>query len=315
MEYNRLGNSGLTVSRICFGALVIGPLQLGFSEEEGGEVIREALDMGINFIDTAQLYQTYPHIRYAIRKSGITPVISTKCYAYSREDAAKAVEEARRMLDMDVIDIFMMHEQESRLTLEGHREALDYYLEAKEKGIIRATGVSTHNVEVCLAAADMEGIDVIHPLINMTGVGIGDGGIQDMLKAVEYAHGKGKGIYSMKALGGGTLISRFKESMEFILNIPFIDSVAIGMQSSDEVHMNLEIFEKGYVDDEMLARTVNGKKKLHVDFWCTGCGQCVKRCNQNALKLVDGKAEADGDRCILCGYCAPVCPEFAIKIC
>ena len=67
-------------------------------------------------------------------------------------------------LDMDVLDIFLLHEQESRLTLRGHREALEYYLNEREKGRIRAVGVSTHNIEVVRAICEMPEIDVVHPL-------------------------------------------------------------------------------------------------------------------------------------------------------
>ena len=63
MEYRQLGHTGLTVSRLCFGGLVIGPLQKNLSVEEGGDVIAEALRLGITFIDTADLYDTYQHIK------------------------------------------------------------------------------------------------------------------------------------------------------------------------------------------------------------------------------------------------------------
>ena len=53
MEYRQLGHTGLTVSRLCFGGLVIGPLQKNLSVEEGGDVM--GLRFGIAFIDTADL--------------------------------------------------------------------------------------------------------------------------------------------------------------------------------------------------------------------------------------------------------------------
>ncbi|HPU21418.1 MAG TPA: aldo/keto reductase, partial [Thermoclostridium caenicola] len=80
MEYRFLGKTGIKVSRLCFGALVIGPLQRNLSVEEGAAVIEEALRLGVNFIDTADLYDTYPYIRRAIERSGIRPVIASKCY-------------------------------------------------------------------------------------------------------------------------------------------------------------------------------------------------------------------------------------------
>jgi len=315
MQHTELGKTGLTVSRMCFGALIIGPLQSNLPPEDGARVIQAAMEKGVNFIDTAELYGTYEHIRLAVKNSGIKPVIATKSYAYSAEGAAMSLEKARKELDTDVIDIFLLHEQESRLTLRGHREALEYYLNEREKGRIKAVGVSTHNIEVVWAASEMPEIDVIHPLVNKAGVGIGDGSIDEMLKAVEHAFNTGKGIYSMKPLGGGNLLRSYDECMDFVLGLPFIHSIAVGMQSVDEVEMNVRKFEGREIPVELKAKVAASGKHLHIDYWCEGCGKCVERCGQKALSLIDGKAKVDAEKCLLCGYCGSVCPQFAIKIC
>ncbi len=315
MKLVKLGNSGLEVSRLCFGGLIIGPLQANLPPDCGAEIIKKAFDMGVNFIDTAELYGTYPHIREAIKKSHMKPVIATKSYAYDYEGAFKSLEKARKEMDVDVIDIFLLHEQESRLTLRGHREALEYYLKEKQKGTIKAVGVSTHNVEVVEAAAEMDEIDVIHPLVNKKGVGIGDGTTEEMLSAVKKAFDNGKGIYSMKPLGGGNLLSSYKESMDFVLNQSCIHSIAVGMQSVEEVIMNICVFNGHEVPHEIIDALAKRKRVLHIDYWCEGCGKCVSRCGQDALKILGNKAVVDGEKCVLCGYCGSVCPVFAIKIC
>lgn len=315
MKYVKLGSTGPTVSRLCFGGLIIGPLQANLDIERGAEVICRALELGINFIDTAELYGTYPHIRRAISKSGIKPVIAAKSYAYSADGAQASLEKARMEMDVDFIDIFLIHEQESRLTLRGHREALEYYISAKEKGLIKAVGISTHNIEVVEACAEMPEIDIIHPIINKKGVGIGDGTIEEMLGAVKKAFERNKGIYGMKPLGGGNLLNCYEECMEFVLNLPFVHSIAVGMQSEEEVVMNVNIFNGQKVPEDIREVLKNRKKKLHIDFWCEGCGKCVERCGQNALRVVDGKAAVSTEKCILCGYCGSICPQFAIKVC
>lgn len=315
MQYTQLGNTGIKVSRMCFGGLVIGPLQCNMSVAQGASVIRSALERGVNFIDTAELYGTYDHIREASKGLSSRPVVATKSYAYTAEGAAESVEKARRGLDTDVLDIFLMHEQESRLTLRGHREALEYYLNEREKGRIRAVGVSTHNIEVVRAICDMPEIDVVHPLVNITGIGIGDGAIGEMLEAVEAAFMRGKGVYSMKPLGGGNLLHSYDECLDFVLGLPFIHSIAIGMQNTDEVEMNILRFEGGSIPAELKEAALTREKRLHVDFWCEGCGRCVERCRQQAISIVEGKAVADREKCVLCGYCGSACPQFAIKIC
>lgn len=315
MDYVRLGNTGIEVSRLCFGGLIIGPLQAGLSVDEGASVILKAFESGVNFIDTAELYGTYPHIREAVSRWGRRPVIATKSYAWSAESAEKSLEKARKELDTDFIDIFMLHEQESKLTLRGHRDALEYYLGQKAKGRIGAVGVSTHNIEVVEAICDMPEIEVVHPIVNIAGVGIGDGNIEGMLAAVERAHSRGKGIYSMKPLGGGNLLNRYRESMDFVLGLPFVHSVAVGMQAVEEVEMNVCLFEDRDMPEDIRAGLEARSRRLHVDYWCQACGRCVERCGIGAMEIIGGRARADMKKCVLCGYCGSVCPQFAIKIC
>jgi hypothetical protein len=89
MDYRILGKSKLKVSRLCFGSLTIGPLQAKLGIREGVDVISAAFDMGVNFIDTAELYETYEYINKAIMGRRDKIVISSKCYAYTREGAEK----------------------------------------------------------------------------------------------------------------------------------------------------------------------------------------------------------------------------------
>ena len=315
MEYIKLGNTEIIVSRLCFGGLTIGPLQANLSVTAGADVIVQAMELGVNFIDTAELYGTYAHIREALKRSVGKVVIATKTYAYTAEGAKESLEKARKELDLDVIDIFLLHEQESRLTLRGHREALEYLMAAKQRGLVRAVGVSTHNIEVVETCANMPEIDVLHPIINKNGLGIGDGTIDQMLTAVEKAYKQGKGIYSMKPLGGGNLIHSYRESMKFVLDLPFIHSTAVGMQSIEEVVMNTCIFNQQEVPMEVQRKVLDKPRKLHIDYWCEGCGKCTERCGQDALEMRSGKATVKTEKCVLCGYCASVCPQFAIKIC
>lgn len=327
MEYRNLGSTGLLVSRLCFGALTIGPLQAGLSPREGANIIVKALDGGVNFIDTAELYGTYPHIREALRRrrdegvgSAEAPggekeiIIASKSYAYTYQGMEASLMKALRELDVEEIGIFLLHEQESYLTLKGHREALRALVDAREKGLVRAIGISTHAIEAVKAATDMDEIDVIHPLINLTGLGILDGTVEEMMDALQVAAAKGKGIYAMKALGGGNLLKRYDEAMGFIRGLDFIHSVAVGMQRVEEVEMNLRVFSGEEVSEELKGRVARQPRRLLIEDWCQGCGACVERCQQGALTLKNGRAVVESEKCLLCGYCASACRDFCIKV-
>ena len=148
IEIRLLGRTNIRVSRLCFGTLTIGPLQANLPVHEGASLIRAAIERGVNFLDTAELYGTYPYIREAI--SGMNRsdvVIASRSYDYTYENMQQSVGFALRSLDTDYLDLFLLHEQESALTLKGHREALRYLEDARSAGIIRAIGVSTHHVQ------------------------------------------------------------------------------------------------------------------------------------------------------------------------
>jgi len=314
MQYQTLGNTDLQVSRLCFGALTISPLQANLPLQEGVSVIRDALVAGVNFIDTAELYNNYEYIRLALREN-IRPVyVCSKSYAYTYDAMRASVEKACRETGRDYIDIFMMHEQTSRLTLKGHAQALKYLVDAKQAGTVRAIGVSTHTVEVVRAAAMYDEIDVIHPILNKQGLGICDGTSADMLSAIKFAADMGKGIYTMKALGGGHLSSIAPAAFKWILSQAGIAAVAVGMQSREEVKVNVAIFAGLQPESKILNQVLGRQRKLLIEEWCIACGQCVQACPMGAIRILEGQAVSDMKKCVLCGYCGAHCPEFCIKV-
>ena len=313
MQMTVLGRSGLKVSRMCFGTLTMSPLQQNMAPEEGARLLVHAYEKGVRFLDTADLYGTYPHIRLALRDAPDC-VISTKAYCYDRETAQAALERAFRGVGRDYIDLFMLHEQESLYTLRGHEEALVYLAEQKAAGHIGAVGVSTHYAGCVAAAPRFPMIDVIHPLINESGIGIQDGTREDMESAIAHAREYGIGIFAMKPLGGGHLISYNQKALRYALESPLLDSIAIGMQSIEEIDANVAAFEDLEAAAPRLDTLSRRERHVMVHDWCEGCGRCRDRCRQHAIEIVDGRARVDSEKCVFCGYCAKVCPQFCIKV-
>ena len=313
MEYREIGNTGIKISLVSFGTLTMSHVQKNMSPKDGSILIEKAIESGINYFDSAEIYDTYRHIGY--KKLPDDVMIGAKSYAYEYNTMQESIEKALRETKRDVIDVFMLHQQESELTLRGHKPAIDCMLNAKEKGLIRLIGVSTHHIDCVKAAIDHEEIDIIFAIFNYRGLGIIDGTALEMQKALEKAYNKGKGIFIMKGLGGGHCFREPQKAFGFLRQFPFITSVVIGMQNEDEIKYNISMMNGLEISKELSERLVNRKRYLKIEHeGCQRCGNCVRRCDQKALSLTENGIVVNRDKCILCGYCASVCPDFCLEV-
>jgi len=314
MKKTILGQTNLEVSYIGMGVLPIGPNQLCLPLEEGAAVVRYALDRGINFFDTAQYYQTYPYIKKALRGTNHNAVISSKSLAENYHEMMEAIEEARTSLDRDVIDIFLMHEVRTG-DLGVRQGAWESLNEAKAKGLVKAIGISTHNVDVTMDMARVTECDVVFPLINYAGLGIRNGKnagtAEEMLAAIEKCSNAGKGTYGMKVFGGGNLTVNYQEALRFVTGREYINSLMIGFGKTSDIDDIIDYIEgkmePGYNPDTTSKRLIIEQAN------CEGCGRCKAMCHSEAIFYnKNGLAEIDPSKCLTCGYCAPVCPSRSI---
>ncbi len=309
-----LGKTGIQVSELCFGALPMGPLQKNLDGDYCASLASYALRNGINFIDTAEMYKTYEPIQKAMKETGIRPVIASKSNKKTYKDMENAVNEALTKLDIDYIDIFHLHAARERENVfELYSESLSCLMDLKAQGKIRAVGISTHSAAVASMAAEKDDIDVVFPIINISGLGIIDGNRDDMEKAIKKISLSGKGVYLMKALAGGGLLTKYSEAMEYARGIEGSASIALGMTSLEEVEYNIRYFDGHNVNT--LPETSSMKKALIFKAICKGCGKCISACPNKAIIIdEENKANIDINMCLTCGYCTPVCPEFAIRV-
>ena len=315
----QLGNTNIKVTPIGFGVLTIGKTQLDYPVGKGADLIRYALEKGINFLDTAQYYDTYHFIREALKGGVYTPVISSKSLKPSYREMKDAVEEARADMDRDVIDVFLLHEVAGAYDWEMRRPAWEYLNEAKAKGLVKSIGVSTHHTDTAQMCADIDEIDVLFPLINYKSLGVrtgdGPGTKEDMAEAIKGNADAGKGVFAMKVFGGGNLTGGYLEALDYVTGLPGVDSVMIGFGHTCEVDKAIE-YITGTIDRNYVPDT--REKKMRIDAGdCTGCKACLVRCPNRAVYATvnpDGVEICDIDHknCLTCGYCGPVCPVRAL---
>ena len=314
-----LGKSGIEVSELCFGALPMGPLQKNIPPAKGAEIILRALNGGVNFIDTAELYQTYEPIRLALKKASSRPVIVSKSMALDYAGMRKAVEDGLTALEIDYIDIFHLHAArvpENENVFTKRSKAWQALLDCKKEGLIKATGISTHSVPTVRLAADVDEVDIVFPIINKNGTGILYGTVAEMEEAIRLCVARNKGIYFMKALGGGCLVKEYHEAVNYVRNISRVP-IAMGMVSEKEVDYNLAYFKAKPNKIADLPELIIEEKCFQiVDFLCKDCGSCIEACPNQAIakKTEEVKPKINPDLCLRCGYCVGYCPQFAIRM-
>ena len=172
MKYVKLGNSDLNVSRLCVGGMSFGKPSADFhewtlGENETEQMIKHALDLGINFIDTANCYShgtSEEFIGKAIKKNvkRENVVIATKVYFNEGHLSKAAIEReidlSLKRLDTDYVDLDIIHRFDYDTPVEETMEALHKLVKC---GKVRALGASAmygfqfHNMQVC---AEQNGI-------------------------------------------------------------------------------------------------------------------------------------------------------------
>src|SRR5688500_12708078 len=142
MNYVNLGRTGLKVSRICLGAMTYGDPQWRpwiLSEEQGRPILKRAIEYGINFFDTADMYSlgaSEEVLGRALRDfaSRDRVVVATKAFypmsddpndrGLSRKHLMSSIDRSLRRLNMDYVDLYQIHRWDPDTPIEETLEAL-----------------------------------------------------------------------------------------------------------------------------------------------------------------------------------------------
>jgi uncharacterized protein len=295
MKYIQYGQTGLNMSR--FG---LGCMRFPAEEKEAVEMIRYAIDHGVNYLDSAYVYKNSEIITGKALKDGYRNKIfmATKSPIWNiekYEDFEKYLDEQLMRLGTDYIDVYLLHN-----LYPGNWEKVKKYDGLKfldkmiEKGKIRHKGFSIHST----TEAFREIVDSFDWEMCQIQLNILDEHNQVGVEGLKYASQKGLATVIMEPLRGGSLLGNTpKEVFElldsypekrplvewcfrWLYNMPEVSVILSGTSSLEQLNDNLRIFEDaepGAMSDEDQALIVKIREAYESkkSIGCTGCRYCM----------------------------------------
>ena len=176
MEYIRFGNTGMKVSRLCLGTMTYGHpnerWQWALNEKESRPFIKKALDLGINFFDTADVYSlgaseevVGSSLKEFARRDNV--IIATKVFSamsqdpndqgLSRKHIMTSIDSSLRRLKTDYVDLYQIHRWDYNTPIEETMEALHDIIKAGKVRYIGASSMYSWQFAKALYTADLHG--------------------------------------------------------------------------------------------------------------------------------------------------------------
>ena len=314
----RLGKTGLEVSRVGIGGI---PIQRP-PEDEAIEVIRRALDLGVNLIDTSIGYgDSEERIGKAIAGRREQVIIATKGRWKDKATALENIEQSLKRLNTDYIDLWQFHGVN---TLEGYEGvlgpggAMEGAQEARQAGKIRHIGMSSHSPDVTKEAVASGRFETIQFPFNFVARELAE-------ELAPLARKHNVGFIAMKPFAGGVL-QDVAVCIRYLLSVPGV-AADPGFECIKEVEEVLSLWkESAPLSDNDKAKMERLREELGTRF-CRRCGYCMPCPNGvNIMLLMQMEtlvkrfpaqrlgetwiADAVGsvENCVECGQCEEKCP-------
>lgn len=260
MKTIRLGNTGIETSYLCIGTGSHGwnhssnQTRMGF--DKCVDMLVYAYERGITFWDSADQYGSHPHVAAAFRQVPREKVVlTTKTVAKDAASAHKDIERFRQELGTDYLDLVLLHCMGNANWNEKMRPVMDTLSEYREKGVIRAVGCSNHDFGALKTAADEPWVETVLVRLNYAGATM-DEHPDHVVPVVRKMVESGKGVYSMKTVGGGDLRSEYRACVKWVHDLNLVHAIVLGMESRQEVDANVDYLES------LLAETPTAPQAL-----------------------------------------------------
>jgi len=208
-------------------------------------VVRYAYDEGVRFFDNADLYGSHQYVARALK--GLpreSYCLATKVWLHprglpepERQDADAAVKRFLKECDTDYLDLVQLHCMMRGDWPDQMRRQMELLEALKEKGLIRAHGISCHAISAMEAAADSRWVDVIHARVNPFKIKA-EGPPEKVIATLRKVHDAGKGVIAMKVIGEGALSkepARIDQSIRFALSSGVVDVMIVGFETTHDI--------------------------------------------------------------------------------
>ncbi|KAL9404679.1 hypothetical protein POPTR_001G287100v4 [Populus trichocarpa] len=214
LELRPLGNTGLKLSCVGFGASPLGSVFGPVSEHDAISSVREAFDLGINFFDTSPYYGgtlSEKMLGKGLKALGVPRneyIVSTKCgryvegFDFSAERVTKSIDESLARLQLDYVDILQCHDIEFGSLDQIVNETIPALQKLREAGKIRFIGITGLPLSVFTYVLDRVPPGTVDVILSYCRYSVNDSTLVDLLP---YLKSKGVGVISASPLAMGLL--------------------------------------------------------------------------------------------------------------
>lgn len=316
MQYTAFGRTGLKVSRLGFGGI---PIQR-VGDEEATRIVHQCLWEGINFFDTARGYgDSETKLGQALLGKRHQAILASKSPSRDGAGLRRDLETCLRELRTDYVDLYQLHNVASPEAWEAvcaEGGALGELLAARDRGLVRYIGISSHSNELLLRMQDTGIFDSIQFPYNVVEKQF----VPSMERAVELNLGR----IAMKPLAGGSFADAGL-AIRYALEAP-ISVIIPGVDSVEQVLANVAAVEAGPLSQEDKDAVLAEAAALGEDFCrrCDYCQPCPSGVPISTIFILEGYVRrygladwartryaalpVDGADCIECGICETRCP-------
>jgi len=234
-----LGHTGIRTSRLAMGTGTIGYAGASNQTRLGTSPLTRLLldgynNNGLRFFDSADSYGSHPYVAAALKQLPRDKItVLTKTDTRDPAGVRADLERFRRELGVEQIDIVLIHCVTEGDWTTRYRGVMDVLSEAKDKGVIRAHGVSCHTLPALRAAAASPWVEIDLVRLNPIGSHM-DAEPETVVGVIKQMRAQGKGIVGMKILGQGDLRNRPAEAIRYALGTGMLDAFTIGAESQKE---------------------------------------------------------------------------------